>query len=157
MQHCSVQPGCGVQACNCMIFPNLLASRMAFCTCRRSQLIGNVLKQSEVWKNPSNPSVRKKKDTPGIQLETPSMAGNHLLLRFCGLFKFFFQEQGKAWAPGRSGGSGHSQSLDVFNRFYICFTHALPICQGEKLKLPPGIDPASPFFCTLIASTYEVR
>ena len=28
-----LQSGSGVQACNCMILPNFLASRMAFCTC----------------------------------------------------------------------------------------------------------------------------
>jgi hypothetical protein len=81
-----------------MILPNFLASRMAFCTWRPKT---SLLLLVAHWKDVTNLGLEKsqpykcskKKDTPRIPLETP-----HLLFRFCGLFKFFFQEQGKAWA-----------------------------------------------------------
>lgn len=73
-----LQPGSGVQACNCMILPNFLASRMAFCTCRRPKT--SLLLLVAHWKDVTNLGLEKsqpykcskKKDTPRIPLETPT-------------------------------------------------------------------------------------
>ena len=51
-----LQPGSGVQACNCMILPNFLASRMAFCTWRPKT---SLLLLVAHWKDVTNLGLEK--------------------------------------------------------------------------------------------------